>query len=141
MRSILSMLAIVALTVFAVPAIAQQETNTGQDKPAQGPQAGDQGVTNDAAAPSGYTAPEQTAKPSEVTTPAAKPSEVTTPTTQTAEPTQPSEGVTERAATTTEREEGGAMPTTGSSLPGLGLVGVLLIAAGVGLRYMRRGRA
>jgi hypothetical protein len=45
--------------------------------------------------------------------------------------------VTERAATTTERPEGGAMPTTASSLPGLALAGVLLIAAGVALRYMR----
>jgi hypothetical protein len=118
------MLAIVALTAFAVPAMAQQETNTGQDKPTQGQQAGDQGVTSNA--PATPTTPSQTTEPSQVTP----------PTTQTAEPTKPSEGVTERAATTTEREEGGTMPTTASSLPGFALVGAFLIAAGVALRYM-----
>jgi cobalamin biosynthesis Mg chelatase CobN len=135
MRSILSILAIVALTTFAVPAMAQQETNTGQDKPTQGQQAGDQGMTNDTSA----VGRERTGVATETTTPTqtTEPSQVTPPTTQTAEPTEARENVTERAATTQEREEGGAMPTTGSSLPGLALVGVLLIAAGVGLRYIR----
>jgi cobalamin biosynthesis Mg chelatase CobN len=116
MRVILSVLAILALAVFSVPAVAQQETNTGQDKPTQGQKAGDQGMTNDAAQPA---------------TPQAEPSQVKTP-----EPTATTdENVTQRAAEE-ETTEGGAMPTTASPLPGLALAGLLLIGAGFGLRYL-----
>jgi cobalamin biosynthesis Mg chelatase CobN len=114
MRAILSMLAILALMVFTVPAVAQQETNTGQDKPTQGQQAGDQGMTSDEAV--------------QPTTPQAEPSPTATT----------DENVTQRAAEDETTEAGGAMPTTASPLPGLAMVGALLVGAGLGLRYLTK---
>jgi len=116
MRRILNVLAVLALVAFAAPVMAQQEPSTGQDKPVA-PEAGQQGVTQDteAGAQPGVTERTATEDPGAATT-------ETTPT-ETTEPTA--------------TETGGEMPTTASDLPTVLTAGLLLIALGVGFRYLR----
>jgi hypothetical protein len=141
MTRFLGFIALMAMVLFAVPAIAQQEQDTSA--------IGRQGE--------GVTPPSETVQPQAPTDEAVTPtpganvdeSAYTGKTEQTAE--QPGQtGVTQRAAeeqatettptetTPSETTEpaGGEMPTTASPLPLLLAAGMILVSAGVALRLV-----
>lgn len=145
MHRLLGLIAIVALTLFAVPVSAQQETGqTGQDTSAVGRQG--EGLRTGGA---GQTAQDQQQQEGRALTTRQGTEQAGQEAGQQGgqqdtgqQYGQTDQGVTQpTGAETTGGEygaEGGAMPTTASPLPWVGLAGASLIALGLGWRFARR---
>jgi len=149
MHRLLGLIAIVALTLFAVPVSAQQETGqTGQDTSAVGRQG--EGLRTGGA---GQTAQDQQQTEGGALTTRQGTEQAGQQAGQQGgqqggqqdtgqQYGQTDQGVTQpTGAETTGGEygaEGGAMPTTASPLPWVGLAGASLIALGIGWRLARR---
>jgi hypothetical protein len=131
MKRILGLFTVMALVLFAVPAIAQQDYSTDKqgvssDQGAQPATPSDQSISPQK--------PEGSRQAGDVTEPSK--TGVTQPTsesaTREANPTDTGNAASQTGAT---NEEGGAMPTTASPLPLVLSLGFMLVMIGTILRF------